>query len=342
MIRARRMSRIRRRVSAWQITERPPSTRLRLAALGAAATVTWLSLGGPIWSAAASSPPAPVTAWWTTANLGSGVAVPGALLGASGKQLAVEGSNALPPVSGVSTAPLSSLAVAGIRWQLPAGVVPVSLSLSFAGSPPPFTSVQACRATSSFTSVYGGPYADVPSYSCANAVDGVVKSGKLTFAGIAKLASGRTLSVMLLPGPLDRAVFDPPSLTSLAITAAPTTHRPPPAGVGGSVGRGAPPPPAGGSGSPGAPGPLPSIPSAPQTSPLAGGPPPVVAGSGQAAQPVALTEFLPRWHRWLAGTVIGLEAAIFLATRRPEDDKSKPPRGIGRFTADRDAPPMSL
>jgi hypothetical protein len=57
---------------------------------------------------------------------------------------------------------------------------------------------------------------------------------------------------------------------------------------------------------------------------------------------VALGETLPRWHRWLAGTVIGLEAAIFLATRRPEDSERKPSRGIGRFVADRETPPIHL
>jgi len=340
------MARIRRRLRDRRMMGTVASTRLRLAAVSAAAVVTWLSLAGPIGSATASSPrlrslPAPVTAWWTTANLGSGVAVPGSVLGASGKELLVEGSNALPAVSAVSTAPISSIAVAGIRWQLPAGAVPASLSLSMAGSPPPFVTVQACQATSSFAAVYGGPYADVPSYSCATPIDGVVKGGALTFPGIGKLASGNTLSVVLLPGPLDRVVFSPPSVSSLVVTKTSVPREPPhcacPPVSGGAHRSGQ------GTGGAAAPGPPPSVPPAPQTSsPASGGPPPVVAGTGVAAKPAALSQSLPRWRRWLAAGVIGLEVLVFIAAQRSAGREKTPSRGIGRFVAAREAPPISL
>lgn len=318
------------------------STRLRLSALAAAALVTWLSLDGPIWPAGAAATAAPVTAWWTTANLGHGLAAPAALFGASGKQLPVEGSNALPPVSAVSTAPLSSIAVAAIRWRLSPGEVASSLSLTIAGSPPPFLAVQACRATSSFAAVSGGPYADVPKYSCAHAIDGVVKSGRLTFAGIGKLASGNSLSVLLLPGPLDRVVFAPPTVSSLAVTASsvPRQKRPCaclPKGGG-----------AGGSGhSPGGvtgPGPLPAISPPPaQVGPAPTAPPPVVAGpTGGSTQAAALSQSLPRWHRWLAAAVIALEVLVFAATRRSTGRDPNPGRGIGRFIAQRDTSPIRL
>lgn len=328
------------------------STRLRLAALCAAALVTWLSLDGPIWSATAASrhSPAvssPVTAWWTTANLGSGVAVPGPLLGASGKQLPVEGSNALPSVSGVSTAPLSSIAVAGVRWRLPVGDVPSSMSLAIAGSAPPFVTVQACQATSSFGAVYGGPYADVPKYSCAHAVDGVVKGGRLTFAGIGKLAAGRTLSVLLVPGPLDRMIFSSPSASSLIVTPARPT-RPPPAcacGIPSRSGAGNGAATSGvGSGGGGESGPLPAIsPAPPQVGPAPSAPAPVVAGStGGGTQAAALSRTLPRWHRWLAAAVIALEVLVFAATRRSTGRNPNPGRGIGRFIAERDTTPIRL
>ncbi|MGN6474020.1 MAG: hypothetical protein ACTHK4_10300 [Mycobacteriales bacterium] len=321
-----------------------PSTRLRLAALGAAATVTWLSFDGPIGPASASATAAPVTAWWTTANLGSGVAVPGALLGASGKELAVEGSNALPPVSAVSKAPLSSIAVTAIRWRLHAGEVPASLSLAIAGSPPPFVTVQACQVTASFGSVYGGPYADVPSYSCAHAVDGVAKGAQLTFPGIGKLASGRTLSVLLLPGPLDHVVFAPPSASSLVVKPA-SVPRPPPAGCacpgvasGGPKGGG------NGVGSATVSGPLPSISAAPpQVGPAPSAPAPVVAGSTNGTtQAAALSKALPRWRRWLAAGVIALEVLVFAATRRSSGKGEDPGRGIGRFIAQRETSPIRL
>jgi hypothetical protein len=321
-----------------------------LAALAAAILVTWLSLAGPIGPATASSDRAvgaPVTAWWTNANVGRGVAVPGTLLGASGKQLPVEGSNALPAVAAVSSAPLSSLAVAGVRWHLPQGAVPASLSFALAATPPPFVTVQACRATATFAAVYGGPYADVPSYSCTGAVDGVLKNGRLTFPGIGKLATAGTLSVLLLPGPLDRVVLAPPSASSLVLAATPAqSQRSAAVTAASTTGRGAgtesrPSTPAGGASSPG---PLPSVPPASQGGPSVSAPAPIVAGSSSSGLGrVAASEVLPRWRRYLALSVIALEIAVVMVLlRRPGGREAKPARGIGRFVADREAPPIHL
>jgi hypothetical protein len=247
-------------------------------------------------------------------------------------------------VSAVSNAPLSSVAVAAIRWQLPLGVVPSALSLTIAGSPPPFVTVEACQVTSSFAAVYGGAYAEVPSYSCDHPVDGVVKGGNLVFAGIGKLASGSTLSILLLPGGLDRVVFAPPSLSSLVVsTAQPSRHRLPSGGAAGSSATTTSSP--GGGAAAAGPGPLPPVtPAAPQAGPAASPPPPVVAGpGGPAVRPAALSESLPGWRRWLAASVIALEVAVFIAvqTRRGKAE-ANPGRGIGRFVAERESAPIRL
>jgi hypothetical protein len=349
MVRARRLARARRRLRDRPVIPARPSARLRLAALAAAAAVTWLSLDGPIGPAvAATQRPAPITAWWTTANLGHGVAVPGSVLGASGKQLLVEGSNAVPAVSAVSTAPVSSIAVAAIRWQLPAGRTASAVALPMAGSAPPFVTVQACRATATFKPVYGGPYADVPHYTCAGAIDAVVKSGRLVFPGVAKLVTGNTLSLLLLPGPLDRVALAPPTAASLALvsTARPSRGRPTAGGLPSGGGHHAPSAAAGTAAGAGATGPasLPAVPPAPQTEPPASAPPPVVAGAGGAqAAPVALTSPAPRWRRWVAFAVVMLEVAVFAVTRRrPAAASATSGRGIGRFVAPRETPAARL
>ncbi|MBV9870515.1 MAG: hypothetical protein JO214_07820 [Frankiaceae bacterium] len=342
---------------------------LRLGALVAATTVTWLVTAVPSAATpssnrhrATATAATPTASWWTSANLGRGLPSLPTNPDASGHQLAIEGSNALPAIGGISTAPTSAEAVAAISWQIPAGSKATSLSLALAGSAPPAVSVEACRITGKFTVAYGGPYSAVPRYTCAHAVDGALRGGKLTFDGVGSLARGGLLSVLLLPGPLDKLVLAPPTAADVRLGTVTVTHHrhrtehhqpthhkhhhatgghhhatkhhAPPGGGGSVVG------PATGGGK------LPPVKAAHGGAAPTGGSAPVVAGSASPA-PVArqVETALPTSRRIIALAVIALEIAVFAVTRRrtaPAADGAGDERGIGRFVAERAAPPVRL
>jgi hypothetical protein len=272
-----------------------------------------------------------VAAWWNAANLGDPVPAPPAPPDVKDGQLLVQGSNAVADSSPLGVAPASSQAVAGVAFELPAGAIVGNLTLKISGSPPPQVSVVACQATSTFTNEDNAEWSHVPSYDGKACVAGKLKDATVVFAGIAKLATIDALRVVLLPGSLDRVVFEKPGRDSLDVRSG-TGLGPaaPPVGSGNSVGSNSggggggtqPAAPVGGSDVVGPP--ATNLPGT-QTTGGAADVPPVVAGTQtpapatRSAAAVATDNGLTtNQRRWIALAVIALEVLGFMAlTRSP-------------------------
>jgi hypothetical protein len=325
--------------------------------------IGWAPATAAAKTPAHTTPSKPVTAWWTATSPGHGVpGLPGSP-DVSGHQLLVQGSNAVPSLSLLGSAPTSSQAVSAVRWTLPAGRRAASVQVKLAGQAPPAVSIEACQITSSFKPVSGGPYSQVPSFTCAHAVDASLKGSTVTFTGVGRLAKHHVLSILLVPGPLDRVVIAPPSASALTLakptakTPKPTKPTTPPtssgggsqAGSGGS-GPASSTPTGGGSGGFTAPAPPGNSSVA---APPAKGQPPQVAGSGSgtsapstASNPAADVLPAPGWRRVVAWLVIAAEvlgfALLQLRRKQPVLVDGAGGRGIGRFVRERDSQPISL
>jgi len=293
-----------------------------------------------------------VAAWWNAANLGDPAPAPPAPPDVNPGDLFVQGSNTVPtPGAPVTSAPGSAQAVAGLEFDLQPTDVVGALTLGIDGTAPPQVSVVACRATEQFTNVENGPWSRAPAYDANACAPGALKDGKVVFADVGKLVQDSALSVVLLPGPVDRVVFAKPGPNALEVTHA------------GSVGAGAPAFGSGtgaGSGSGGAfagapaseagpsvTGPAsPDLPAAASTS-TGADVPPVVAGSSPAspASPAAASTAAPGGglstsaRRWLALVVIALEVLGFAVITRVPDVAPLPAAGAAAVAGGRLRPP---
>jgi hypothetical protein len=282
------------------------------------------------WPHAAVAQEPDVAAWWSSANLGDPAPAPPAPPDVNPGDLLVQGSNTVPaPGAPVTAAPGSAQAVAGLEFDLQPTDVVGALTLGVDGTAPPQVSVVACRATERFTNVENGPWSRVPAYDANACAPGALKDGKVVFADVSRLVADDQLAVVLLPGPVDRVVFNKPGPDALEVTPA------------GSVGSGAP---SFGSGTAGGTGnSFGGAPPAQATDPSVGGPvggglppaaststgtdvPPVVAGSTAAtpaARPAAAAAttggLSTAARRWLAVAIIALEVVGFAALRRVPD-----------------------
>jgi hypothetical protein len=285
--------------------------------------------------------PAPVSAqapdsaaWWNSANIGDPEPTPPAPPDVKSGDLFVQGSNAAAslPANPLGAAPASTQAVSGVSFDLPGGALVNGLTLQVDGSPPPQISVVACRTTEPFTSDENGQWSEVPKYDGNSCVPGKLKSNAVEFADVGKLVQRNTLSVLILPGPLDRIVFKAPGNKTLDVSS------------GGGVGSAAPPLGAGtgsttttgGKGSSGtasvggtavAPPPTVSLPDTGTTTSSGTDAPPVVAGSGastptasQSPAPAASSGLSTRNRRIIALVVIAAEIvgyALLMRNRAP-------------------------
>jgi hypothetical protein len=308
-----------------------------------AATATSLALLDPPSPAGADAPV--VTAWWSSTNLGDPAPAPPPPPDVAAGDLLVQGSNAAPAVSALGTPPTSSQAVAGLTFELPPLALVGPLTLKLAGTAPPQVTVVACRATSIFAAAEDGAWQDVPSYDPDGCVPGVLKDSSVVFAGVGKLVANDQLSVLVLPGALDRVVFAPPGPQALAVTSGSNAVGPsaPPFGSGlGPPAAAAPPPAAPPALTPPVPAPVPS-------GPVVGAPPvaaPLVA-PGTPSRGRAVRGGLSRTGRRIAaGAVIGAELLGFgvwlLLGRRQEGPVAPPQRGVGRFRGPRAGPAPSV
>src|SRR4051812_32841260 len=211
---------VRRRAAAW------------LLAVGCAAGVATLC-----WPGAAVAQEPDVAAWWSSANLGDPAPAPPAPPDVSPGDLLVQGSNTAPsPGAPIGAAPAGSQAVAGLEFDLQPTDIVGALTLKLDGTAPPQVSVVACRATERFTNVENGAWTRVPSYDANACVPGALKGDTVVFADAAKLVLDAQLSVLLLPGPVDRVVFAKPGPTALDVTHAGGVGAKAPAFGSGTVG----------------------------------------------------------------------------------------------------------
>jgi hypothetical protein len=169
----------------------------------------------PASPAAAQAPDS--TAWWNSANLGDPVPAPPAPPDVKSGDLYVEGSNAGPLSSILGNSPPTTQAISAVAFDLPKGAAVGTLTLQIDGTTPPQVSVTACKTTESFTSTENGPWSEVPSYDANECVPGALKGTSVQFTDVSKLAKPSSLSVVILPGPLDRVVFKAPGAGTLTV-----------------------------------------------------------------------------------------------------------------------------
>lgn len=188
-----------------------------LLVLGAAAAP---SVAAP--SASAEAPEG--QAWWSITS----PAPPPPDVGKN--DLLVQGGKADDSATG--DAPLAArggaAAVSGLRFAVPSGRQVGGLTLTLKGASAPRVTVRACMATESFTSQQNGSFRDVPTYNCARSVAGSLSAdrSKLVFNDLGRLQSGRTLSLVLLPGEVDRLVISKPGADALTTRADPAIDLP--------------------------------------------------------------------------------------------------------------------
>jgi len=204
----------------------------RLLALAAGAAS--LLPGVVLTATTAGAAPAPsvgptVTGWWSAARPDSAVpAAPTPDVGPG--DLYVAGSHALPPLPDGAPAlgPVGPVAVSALRFDLPDGATAGELRLRLAGTVPPFVTLTACRALGPFSAEQGGSWADAPAYDCAASVPArVAGEGEVVLEGVDRLRRGTDLSVVLVPGPLDRVVLAAPGVGTLSVTGPAAIAEPP-------------------------------------------------------------------------------------------------------------------
>jgi len=310
------------------------------------AVVTATLLTGTGAVAAAAPPPGltlgpVVVGWWSAANRNP--AVPAVAPPDAGpRDLYVAGANALPAPLGVP-GPDGPVAIAGLRFRLPAGVAAQQLRLRLAGVHPPAVTMIACRALQPFAAAYAGTWADAPPYDCRDAGTARLDAdGQVVLDGVDRLRRGRDLSVVLVPGPLDRVVVAAPDARTLTVTA--------PATAAGSLRAAV-----------RLPAPLPFAPAAaPDAVPLSGGrlpvavqspmrsssTGPVVAAPAPAATSAAALPARP-WPILVATLLLALLAFVRIVGPRRREvaggaDGAVGLRGVGRFRSERSGTVLDL
>ena len=259
------------------------SRRVAAGLLGSVA----LALGGVLVAGSGAAAQAPdATGWWSFASRAGQQAPPPPDMQEG--DLLVQGGDlgGAAPDLGLPTAPT---AVAALRFTVPDGATVGPLSLAV-GDGAQAADVRAYPVKNDdWKPSQGGPLADAPEASPQRYSSGVLDGAQLVFRDIARLLSdeGR-LSVVLIPGAMDRVVIKKPTTGALAVTAEDAESggfvAPPPSSSdggaaapvtdGGEIGTGAAPPPALGSA---------SIPAPPADGGVV--PPAVAAGSDVVTAP---------------------------------------------------------
>jgi hypothetical protein len=172
---------------------------------------------------------------WYDASRPADAAPPAPMPGVGPKDLVVSGltiNTSLLPISLPVPVIRQVTAFAALRFKLPDGATPASLTLKLDGFntttiakhlPSGVTPI-ACPATSAFKSGLQQSTSDAPKYDCSkrSTVGQLTSTGKaVTFPGISRLLVGNTLSVVILPGSLglERLVFSPPNERTLSLLA---------------------------------------------------------------------------------------------------------------------------
>lgn len=308
--------------------------------------------------------------WWSSANQG---VQPPAPPDVPEDGLLVQGGAArplapgVPTVGGTPAAGVSTQALSALTFAVPSGAVVESLVLKLAGDPPASTTVFACAITGPYRPAQNGEFAKRPPYDCArNSVPKLDPAkGTLSFSSdLTGLVQNGSLSLMLVPGDVDRIILQKPGATALVLrrsgtgapgTApfdpgkAPAVQGPPSNGGSGSAG----PQPSSGFGSAGpplagSPGQGGALPTAPKVASPQALPPPALGGPSTEATSQAgrsAVDGSTRTLLLLGLVIVGL--AFVLGSRESLAGAGPAPivpqeRGIGRFRQLRDTRAVPL
>lgn len=311
---------------------------------------------------------APTHAAWYDATRPTALTPATPAIGVAKTDLLVQGltiSTSALPLALPSIPPIQEIsAFAALTFRLPAGASPASLTLKLTGLTtakidaklPSGATPLACLATGKVKSGGEQPMSAAPKYDCSkrSAVGQLAATGDaISFPGIGRLQTGRTLSIVILPGSLglERLVFTAPTKSSLSLLSFPSTSSSPPASI--------PPVPtptptpdsvAATTGSSGSlpSGPAVSVPPADAVSqpPVAAGTP-QVATSSAPAQALA-TEAAPVDDTRARTAAVGglvlilVVTAWLILTERGGRAAAGEPAGIGKFRAPRNGPPPTI
>ena len=191
----------------------------RMAHLAGAAGLAVVLVSG-LGAGPASAQAPDQAGWWTSASSGG---LPGSApqppSDVPAKGLLIEGG----PSSASGSSDSGATAFAAVVYEIPQGATVGKLTLNVASNSAttPVAQLELCPLTTpTIQSEYGGSSKDAPAYSCKqNVTAGPSSSGKSYTWNAAKLVSGGTLAVAILPtSVIDRVVFDAPDSNSLAVT----------------------------------------------------------------------------------------------------------------------------
>lgn len=291
--------------------------------------------------------------WWTTTNPGGTPVAPPPPPDVGADDLLLQGGDlprALPETGVVDPSPAPT-AVGALRFQVPADQVVDRLVLAVA-SGAQAADVRAYPTTTAWAPAQGGPMADAPVPDRSRYAQGELSAdgASLVFADVGRLADDAgALSVVLVPGPLDRVVVHRLGPTALVTSGGSFSDcfcpPPPPPTTPGAVPAQAVPP----LGRPVALGPPLAVPAAPAPAaapaPVAQPPAPatraaarVVADDGRTRLVLALEALLVLVFFGLLGQ--GPLGVLARLTGQPVEVRTV--RGVGRFARERTGAPPRL
>lgn len=202
------------------------SSRLRRALSAVLLTASVVLPLAVAQSAEALAPTA--TGWWSFATR-DGLPQPPSPPDVQDGDLLVQGGGPSGTQAGTDAPPS---AVAAVRFVVPSGSTVTALRLQV-GDNAVASDVRAYATPPTWQPAQGGPLQDAPQPDRSRFSKGVLQAGVLVFPDVARLLprSG-ILSVVLLPGSVDRVVLKKPTATALAVTAPPTAQESAPAPSG--------------------------------------------------------------------------------------------------------------
>lgn len=188
--------------------------RSRAVQLVVACTVASVATLGP-WAATADAAGPVRQGWWTEANAGRGVSLPGPS-DVPARGLLVQGGTG----SKSGTSDGGPFAFSALVYTIGNGMSADTLTLvaSASSGTNPASTLELCPLESStWTPVQGGAMGKAPGYSCRSNATAAASGGKYRFK-VADLVTNGDLAVAVLPtSPVDRVVLTQPDADSLTV-----------------------------------------------------------------------------------------------------------------------------
>ena len=179
-------------------------------------------LAGPLVTQSAADAPT-AQGWWNAAHQGVPPPAPpdvppdGLLVQGAAARPAGPGA---PGLGGTPAAPASTQAISALTFPVPPDAIVEQLVLKLVGDPPQSTTVTACAVTGPYEPVQNGEFAKRPPFDCAvTAVPMLDPAAKTLVFGsdLANLVREGQLSLVLVPGELDRLIFEKPGEDALTV-----------------------------------------------------------------------------------------------------------------------------